>query len=95
MNEQATDPTTSFIKEINHDDRYSVKLITSVDDQGEFFYAYLLLKTEVLPYLETALRTRRVNLTEYGAVLATGSGLEPDEETKSRVEKELRLEEIA
>lgn len=92
---QATDPTTSFIKEVAHDGRYTVKLITSVDESGEFFYAYLLLKTDNLPFLETALRTRKVNLTEYGIVIATGNGLEPDEKTKHKVEKELCLEEIA
>lgn len=79
---------TSLIKDVAKNDEYVIKLITSVDDKGEFFYVYLLMRAKLTPYLELALRTRRVDLEEYGKVLVTGKGLTPDEETRKKFEQQ-------
>ncbi len=76
----------SFIKEVGSADIYSVKLITAVNETGDFYHAYLLMKDEHTPYLEAALKTRPLELEEYGVVLARGDGIEPSAETQAAVE---------
>lgn len=84
--QQHSEEYLSFIREIGSTEKFTIKLITAINDNGESYHAYLLMKDEHVPYLDAGLKTRIVNLEEYGVILAKGPGANPLPEVKAKVE---------
>jgi len=73
-----------------------MRLIKGTDSEGFYAWWYILLdKQKVSKFEEDFSADKNIKLTEYGKVINSGYGLEPEDEIKEQMQEEYNFIEAA
>ncbi len=75
----------TIAKKIIDEKSYEIKLVTSVNKNGEDFYAFVMIPAQYNEALDEMLKTQNVDLKEFCIILASGKGHNPSDEVRQKV----------